>query len=166
MKWKHGNHKKKKKKCYHWSNFNFLFLYELYRKDKNIVPFHQCQLSVVCVDFEREKAKTQSFRNRYICHLAELLGKNVWDRFVIAPFVYSTCKMSIPDGNYSISTFFFFLSQRTMLIKWLCCLPCTEYHILRYSVYCRLYTLRCKENVFVFITLCNSWSWCVAVEKG
>lgn len=70
----------------------------------NIVPFHQCQLSVVCVDFEREKAKTQSFRNRYICHLAELLGKNVWDRFVIAPFVYSTCKMSVPDGNYSIST--------------------------------------------------------------
>lgn len=25
-------------------------------------------------------------------------------RLVIAPFVYSTCKMSIPDGNYSIST--------------------------------------------------------------
>lgn len=105
--------RKKKKKCYHWSNFNFLFLYELYRKDKNIVPFHQCQLSVVCVDFEREKAKTQSFWNRYICHLVELLGKNVWDRFVIAPFVYSTCKMSIPDGNYSISTYFsFFLREQ------------------------------------------------------
>ena len=39
----------------------FLFLYELYRKEKNIVPFHQCQLFVVCVDFEREKAKLKVF---------------------------------------------------------------------------------------------------------
>lgn len=31
-------------------------------------------------------------------------------------------------------------------------------HILRYSVYCRLYTVRCKAGVFVFITLCDSWS--------
>jgi len=56
MKWKQEN---QKKRCYHWSNFNFLFLYELYRKEKNIVPFHQCQLFVVCVDFERERQNSK-----------------------------------------------------------------------------------------------------------
>lgn len=57
------------------------------------------------------KGKTQSFLNRYICCLAEILGGIVRDRFVIAPFVNSTWKMSIPDGNFSISTIFFFPSD-------------------------------------------------------
>lgn len=38
-------------------------------------------------------------------------------------------------------------------------------HILRYSVYCRLYTVRCKTGMFVFITLYDSWSSCVAEVK-
>lgn len=43
----------------------FLFLYELYRKvlKKIVVPFHQCQLFVVCVDFEREKQNSKSKKN-------------------------------------------------------------------------------------------------------
>lgn len=39
-------------------------------------------------------------------------------------------------------------------------------HILRYSVYCRLYTVRCKTGMFVFVTLYDSWSSCVADVSG
>lgn len=55
--------------------------------------------------------------------LLEFFSKIVWDRFVIAPFVYSTCQMSIPDGNYSVSTYFLLWEQ----CPWNdCVLPCTE----------------------------------------
>lgn len=56
-KW-NGNMKNQKKRCYHWSNFNFLFLYELYRKEKKTL-FHftsaNCLLFVLTLSGEGRK---------------------------------------------------------------------------------------------------------------
>lgn len=68
------------------------------------------------------KGRTQSFLNRYICRLSGFLGER--NRFATAPFVYSTCKMSVPDGNYSISTILFLENN---VHETIVCLPCTEF---------------------------------------
>lgn len=86
-KW-NGNMKNQKKRCYHWSNFNFLFLYELYRKEKK-----PCSISPVptvcclCWLWAGRAESYEVFPKWYI--------RMWWDRFVIAPVVYSTCKMFI-----------------------------------------------------------------------
>lgn len=74
----------------------FLFLYELYRWEKQtLVPFHQCQLFVVCVDFEQERRNPVFLKKKEIgtfVSFAGFLGKTVRERPVRAPFVYSTRK--------------------------------------------------------------------------
>lgn len=61
-KW-NGNMKNQKKRCYHWSNFNFLFLYELYRKEKKTL-FHftsaNCLLFVLTLSGEGRKLRSFS----------------------------------------------------------------------------------------------------------
>lgn len=139
MKWKQENQKKRR---YHWSNFNFLFLYELYRKEKNIVPFHQCQLFVVRVDFERERQNSKFSKS---VHNVVLLG-----------FSARLCETDLciahVNSQYQMATTVFphnFFSENNVH-KMIVLSSLHRIHILRYSVYCRLYTVRCKTGMFVF----------------
>lgn len=117
------------KRCCHWSNFNLLFLYELYRymrKGKKNVPFHQCQPFVVCADFV---GKT---------HTTVLLNRYAWPHRPLLPRLCQT-DFSFCDGTVCVEhsqnvsntrwqlqyvhVFFVFFRQRIMkLLR----LPCTE----------------------------------------
>lgn len=53
-----------------------------------------------------------------------------------------------------------------MFMKWLCCLPCTE--LIFYGIVCTAGFIPwdVKTGMFVFITLYDSWSSCVAEVRG
>ena len=174
MKWKQVN---QKKRCYHWSSFHFLFLYELYRWEKQKHFFFHftsanCLLFVLTLS---RKGTTQSFLKRYMCCLAKFLSKIEWDWFVIAVFVYSTCKMSIPDGNYSI--FHIFLREQC---SWNDCVVFLAQNITSYGIVCTLgfLPLDVNEICLFFITQLELTCWwcertggklvrdCVAGERG
>lgn len=123
-KW-NGNKKIRRKDAIIGAILIFYFCMNCIDKKKKKTLFHftsaNCLLFVSTLS---GKGKTQSFLNRYICCLTGFLGEIVRGRFVTAPFVYSTCKMSVPDGNYSISTILF---SENNVHKTIVCLPCTEY---------------------------------------
>lgn len=114
--------KSEEKKLWFWSDsFSFLlFLYELYRREKEkSVPFHQCQLFVVCVDFEWERQNSKLSKSVHLssCWVspARLCEASLWSTLCIAHV-----KRQMETRAFS---------QRTISMKRLCCLPCTECHI-------------------------------------
>lgn len=162
-KW-NGNKKNQKKRCYHRSNFNFLFLYELYRKEKNIVPFHQCQLFVVCVDFERERQNSKFSKT---VHNVVFAGVSSAGLCETDSWWHSLCIAHV-KCQYQMATTVFphnFFSENNVH-EMIVLSSLHRIHILRYGVYCRLNAVRCKTGMFVFITLCDSWSSCVAEVRG
>ena len=142
-----------KKRCYHWSNFNFLFLYELYRGKKRILfhPSKRCQVFVVHEKEEKCQCSLwmlpgcwsgSVFLVMCICTFAA--GGLKGDRGWVRNEMFNCTHVHMEDS--ASQTVYVLLSQRTTF-KWL---SFTSLHRLKLYIYICIYInllTKCLENI-------------------